>query len=290
MKTLSILVPVYNEEEVLPFFIRTLVSVLHTLPVSTEVLFIDDGSTDNSAMVIREQAVQLGKVKLLSLSRNFGQQAALLAGLDHCKGDAAIWLDADLQDPPTAMPQFVEKWLHGAEVVLGARECRQHEPFWKIAGAKLFYWIASTASDIHLRSEVSNYILIDRKVINEVIKMREQIRYLKGIVAYVGFKQAVVYYQRQNRPMGKSKYSFRRLLQLAIQWTLAFSYRPLGYFTFMSMVFLSLGVLGIGNRMVMFGIAALFLGQRLQGRYIESMDRNAKNRPIYIIREEEETS
>ncbi len=224
---LSVTIPIHNEESVLPELLQRLRAVLDRVAGGPhEIVFVDDGSTDRTFEMLAEAAKEDGRIVVLSLSRNFGHQAAITAGLDHVTGDAAIVMDGDLQDVPEIIPQFVEKFQQGYDVVY-AQRVRRKEPLALRICYFVFYRMMATLSDIRLPLDSGDFGLMSRRVIEEVRKMPEHHRYLRGMRSWVGFRQAGIAVERAERHSGKSKYSVMRLVKLAFDGIFAFSIVPI---------------------------------------------------------------
>src|SRR5689334_19992676 len=208
----SVIIPLYNEAEVLPEFYRHLSKVMDTLDGRSEFVFVDDGSTDGSLNVLAGVREHDPRVKVLSLSRNFGHQIALTAGLDYASGEAVIVIDADLQDPPELIPQLVAKWRDGYEVVYAVRQHRRGESTFKRATAALFYRGIHRITNIEIPLDVGDYRLLGGRAVKALRSMREKHRFVRGMVSWVGFRQIGVPYTRDERHAGSSKYPLRKMI------------------------------------------------------------------------------
>lgn len=233
-KLLSVVVPVYNEQEVITETYRRLKASLSNLDMDIEYIFINDGSTDNTYLKLNELIVNTD-VKLINFSRNFGHQIAISAGMDYAKGDAVVVIDADLQDPPEIISEMIEKWKEGYEVVYGKRLHREGETLFKKLTAKLFYRVIDNITDIKLPVDVGDFRLIDKKVCDSMKSLPERARYVRGLVSWVGFNQTSIEYKREKRFAGKTKYPLRKMIKLATDGIISFSYRPLKLATFLGM-------------------------------------------------------
>jgi len=299
---LSIIVPVYNEEGNLAELHTRLTSVLKSLNHSYEIIFVDDGSTDKSFEHIADLAKHDGKTKALSFSRNFGHMVALSAGLDAAAGEAAITLDADLQHPPELIPQLVSKWENGAEIVNTIRSETKGAGFFKRITAGFFYWLISKIGRINLKANTADYRLLDQKVVATLKNVKERHRFLRGLIAWVGFKQEFLPYQADQRLSGKSKYSFHRMFSFAIDGITSFSAFPLRLATYLGLVIAFFSFLYILYALyirffttqaiegwtsvlvaVLFigGVQLIFLG--VIGEYLSRVFDEVKQRPLYII-------
>jgi len=306
-KVLSVVVPVYRSEEILPETHRRLSAMLDSLgpELDHEVIFVNDGSPDDALGALRAIAASDPKVVVISLSRNFGHQIAITAGLDAARGDAAVIIDDDLQDPPEAVIAMVEKWREGYQVVHGVRSERNGETWFKRATAAAFYRLMASLSDTPLPVDSGDFRLIDRIVIDALSRMREESRYVRGMVAWTGFRQCQIEYAREARFAGKGSYTLRRMLKLAIDGALSFSVRPLQVMSHIGLT-VTIGAALWGAWLVierLMGVTAsvpgwtstivavLFMGglQILSigvlGAYIGRIFYEAKRRPLYFIAE-----
>lgn len=299
---LSIAIPVHNEEPVLAELLRRLGAVLNQVPGGPhEMVFVDDGSTDGSFALLEEAAKQDPRIVALSLSRNFGHQAALTAALDHVSGDAAVVMDGDLQDLPEVIPQFVAKYEQGYDVVY-AQRLRRKEPALLRACYFVFYRLMARLSDIRLPLDAGDFGLMSRRVIDEVRRMPEHHRYLRGMRSWVGFRQTGIAVERAERHAGKSKYGLLRLMRLAADGIFAFSIVPIraaalagGFVMLVSLayvlyalyakIFLHVSPQGFTGLLVavtfLSGVVLFFLG--VIGEYVGRIYEETKGRPLYII-------
>lgn len=303
---ISAVVPVYCEERVIPELYARLKAALESLAgFRHEIVFVNDGSIDSSPRLLGDLARKDPAVRVLSLSRNFGHQLAITAGLDHAAGDVVVVLDADLQDPPEVIADMVRKWQEGFQVVYGVRESREGEPFIRLAAIKVFYRLLSYLSDIKIPLDSGDFRLMDRVVVDALLQLREESRYIRGLVSWVGYRQCPLRYGRQSRHSGHSKYRLARLVRLALDGISSFSERPLrlsshlGFLvtagSLLLMLYVIIGKL-INPQRIIAGwasvmAAVLFLGgvQLLSigilGEYVGRIFRQAKNRPLYIVAE-----
>lgn len=302
MKLLSIVVPCFNEERVIDETFRRLCSVFPQIDMETEAIFVNDGSKDNTMNKLRNIASQSQNVKVLGFSRNFGHQIAITAGMDYAKGDAVVVIDADLQDPVEVIVQMVDKWKQGFDVVYGKRIQRKGETLFKRVTAKLFYKLLNKLTDDAIPADVGDFRLIDRKVLNALKSMPERARYVRGLVAWLGFRTASVEFVREPRFAGETKYSLLKMLKLAVDGIVSFSYKPLRLASFLggltslfSFVYLAYviycrfftnnTVLGLASTMAVLlffnGIILIVLG--IIGEYIARIYDEVKGRPLYVI-------
>ncbi|MDH5183736.1 MAG: glycosyltransferase family 2 protein [Gammaproteobacteria bacterium] len=301
---ISVIIPMYNESEVLPICYERVSTVLNSLNRSYEIVFVDDGSRDDSATIVRQLTNDMPSIKLVSLSRNFGKEAALTAGIDYVSGSAVIIIDADLQDPPELIPAMVEAWeREDVDVVLMRRKSREGESIVKKITAFLFYRILNLISDFSIPTDTGDFRLMSRKAIEAVKDMPERNRYMKGILSWVGMDTVIIEYDRPTRVAGTVQQNYFRLLGLAIQGITSFSIAPLRFAIFLGLVSATLGAsygVWIIIKAVMWGDAVqgypsmiaiitflsgtqLFtigiLGEYVGKTYIES-----KQRPNYLVK------
>ncbi len=309
MSVLSLIIPCFNEERSLPSLIDALRNVKFNFSeeIHLEIIIIDDGSHDrtaNVALTLAKANNDLATWQILELSRNFGKEAALLAGLDHCKGDACVFLDADSQDPPELIPNLVQKWLfEGAEVVNTVRRTRAGDGWLKVLSAFLFYRIFKKISRLDVRLDSSDYRLLDKMVIKAICSCREQVRFSKGFVAWAGFNQSSIEYDRPPRKSGNSEWSTWKLWNYALDGIFSFSTIPLRIWTYigLSMAIISLAyaicitvkaLLGGINVPGYASIVAIIsflggiqlMGIGIIGEYIGRIFIESKKRPIYVIK------
>jgi dolichol-phosphate mannosyltransferase len=297
----TIVIPIYNEEETLWELWGQLKSVLDNLKGLSEVVFVNDGSTDRSLAILQKINEQHPEVKVISLSRNFGHQCALSAGIDHAEGNSVILMDGDLQDSPQAIFDFVDKWKDGYEVVYAIRRKRK-ESWLKRLGFVTFYRILNSLSDFRLPLDAGIFSLIDRKVVLALRKMPERNKYITGLRAYAGFRQIGIPVERGPRYRGEPKVTPRKLFKLAFDGILSFSVLPLRIATFLGFIFAFFsfitGLIGLYVKFIlgkaflswaygltttffMGGVQLMFLG--IIGEYIGRIYEEIKKRPYYII-------
>ena len=301
---LSLVVPVLNEEDAVPIFIERVTPVLNDLKISYEILFVDDGSTDRTAEVIRESAARDPAVRLVRLTRNFGKEAALTAGLDFARGDGVIPMDVDLQDPPALIPDFVRLWREGYDVVYGQRVERGSDTATKRASAGLFYRIFNRVSAQKIEPNVGDFRLMSRDVVEATRQLRELNRFMKGLFAWVGFRSIGVPYTRTQRSAGTTKFNYWKLWNFALDGVTSFSTAPLRIWTYVGMTVALLAVIYTAVILVQtlaFGrdvpgyaslmIVVLMLGAvqmvslGVLGEYIGRLYMETKQRPVYLVQE-----
>lgn len=212
----SVVVPMYNEQECVQPFYNEIKKVMDGMGENYELIFVNDGSKDKTLQLLYELSKTDKTVKILNLSRNFGQQAAILAGFSESKGKAVINLDCDLQDPPELIPEMANKWREGNEIVYAVRSARKKDTFFKRFSAKCYYKTVRKITGLNIPENVSEFRLLDRKVVSEILKMTESTKFLRAQCAFLGFRQASVYFERPERVAGKTKYNLRKLVKLAI--------------------------------------------------------------------------
>ena len=304
----SIVAPVFNEIGSIEEFYKTLALVMQPLKQPWELLLVDDGSTDGSTDKIRELAANDSHVKPVIFARNFGHQIAVTAGLDYTRGEAIIIIDADLQDPPSVILDLIAKWKEGFEVVYAVRRKREGESWFKLFTASLFYRLIFRITDVKIPLDTGDFRLIDRKVVDILGQMRERHRFLRGMAAWVGFRQVGVEYDRKERFAGKTKYPFSKMFKLALNAITSFSYFPLQVATYLGFICAGISILAIpvviylrlSNQGELLGqattlIAVLLLGGvqlitlGILGEYIGRIYDEAKGRPLYIVSEAPDT-
>ncbi|MFM2608393.1 glycosyltransferase family 2 protein [Vibrio chagasii] len=299
---LSIIVPFYNEQEVLEEFHSRLTKVLDSLPITSEIVYVDDGSKDTSLDVVKSFTSINSSISVIGLSRNFGKESAMSAGLEHCRGQAVILLDADLQDPPELIPQMIAKWREGYDVVNMQRRQRDGETWFKKFSAASFYKVMNAAAKIDVPENVGDFRLLSREVVDHINQLPERNRYMKGIFSWPGFRQATIQFNRDARFCGETKWNYLKLIGLAMDGITSFSIRPLRIATAVGgLVALSAFIYGmvIVFKTMMFGepitgypsmmVVQLALGGiqllsiGLMGEYIGRIFIETKNRPLYLI-------
>tara|TARA_R110002072_G_scaffold232625_8_gene390093 strand:+ start:130 stop:1071 length:942 start_codon:yes stop_codon:yes gene_type:complete len=300
-RSLSLVLPVYNESAVLPLLFNRLASLQREIPGLNEIIFVDDGSTDNSFALLLDAAETNPGWRVLRLSRNFGQQVAMLAGMQHTHGDAVVLLDSDLQDPPELVNDMITLWQQGWDVVYGVRRLRHGEGWVKRISSKLFYRMLSTFSDIDIPVDAGDFRLMDRKVVRVINQLGEQRPYVRGLVSWAGFRQTQLLFDRPERPRGKTNYRLPQMLRLSVDAVVGFSSAPLRLITRLGMLVVSMAliyaavVLGLwlndinvpGWTSMM--LVILFLGAvqlislGVIGEYLANLTQESKGRPRYVI-------
>lgn len=303
-RLLSVVVPMYFEEEVAAECYNRLKTVMVQYKYNYEFVFVNDLSTDRTLEILTEIADKDKRVKIIDFARNFGHQIAVTAGIDYAKGDAVVIIDADLQDPPEVIPELVNKWLQGYDVVYAKRKKRKGETWFKLVTAKYFYKFLNYMSDIDIPKDTGDFRLIDRKVADVFRQMTEKNRFVRGMISWVGFRQTYVEYERDERFAGESKYPLKKMIKFASDGIIAFSTKPLRLVMTMGFVsvFISILVLLYTFIIRLFGqevepgwasimVAITFfsgiqlLGLGIVGQYIARIYEESKNRPIYIVKD-----
>ena len=302
---ISIVCPCYNEEAVIEHFLQSMIPILKKSQKTYEIIFIDDGSKDDTLNVLLESQKNYENIRILKLSRNFGKEVALTAGLDASMGETVVPIDVDLQDPPELILEFIKKYEEGFDVVLAKRADRTTDTYAKKFSAEAFYKFHNKISDISIPNNVGDYRLMSRRVVEEIKKLPESQRFMKGIFAWVGFKTATVEYKRESRVAGESSFNGWKLWNFALDGITSFSTVPLRIWLYLGVIIAGLAfVYGsiIIVKTLIFGIdspgyaslltTVLFLGGvqlmgiGILGEYIGRIYMESKNRPVYIIEEE----
>jgi len=299
---LSIVVPAFNEQEVLPAFHERLSSVLESLPMDAEILYVNDGSGDGTLEVMKILKAHDPRVAILDLSRNFGKEIAMTAGLDHARGDAVVVIDADLQDPPELISDMVKEWQNGWDVVFARRVERRGETLLKKLTAHWFYRLMQRVGRVRIPENVGDFRLLSRRALDSLLQLREQHRFMKGLFAWVGFPQKGIPYQRDPRFAGRSAWDYWKLWNFALDGITSFTTTPLKWATYLGLMtaFISFlygiviifqkllygnPVKGYPSLMVVIlflgGIQLIFLG--IIGEYLGRMFDETKRRPLYFL-------
>ncbi|MBJ7549076.1 glycosyltransferase family 2 protein [Marinomonas ostreistagni] len=300
--TLSVIVPFFNEQEVLPEFHRRLTQVLDNLSFHSEIIYVDDGSSDQSLVLARSFNALNCQVRCIALSRNFGKESAMSAGLEHAKGEAVILIDADLQDPPECIPDMLEAWRSGADVVNMKRSTRHGESWLKRTSAAMFYKLLNRLAALDIPENVGDFRLLSARVVRHLNQLPERNRYMKGLFSWPGFKQTTLTFERDARFCGETKWNYFKLLGLAMDGLTSFSIRPLRLATIAGATTASLAfiygawivfktlaygdpVSGYPSMMVamlaLAGVQLLAIG--LLGEYIGRIFVEVKQRPLYLV-------
>lgn len=302
----SVIIPCYNEEEVIEKTYEEVKNVMISNRYEYEIVFVNDGSKDRTLDILREISQKDENVVVVSFSRNFGHQPAVSAGIKHCSGDVAIIIDADLQDPPQLIPEMIKIHLEqGANVVYGVRKERKGESFFKKFTAKMFYRLLNILSDVKFPLDTGDFRLIDKKVIEEFKKLKERDKYIRGLISWMGFKQVPIYYDRNPRFAGETKYPLRKMIKFALTGIFYFSDKPLKMVTTLGFLttIIGLGLIlyviiqklvnpsqvisGWASTMITIiflgGIQLITLG--VIGKYIGNIFDEVKERPEYIVEE-----
>jgi len=298
MKKISVVVPMYYEEEMVDTCYQELKKVLDKLKkYDYEIIFINDGSQDKTLPLLEKIAKKDKQIKVISLSRNFGHQAAVSAGLKKVSGDAIVIIDADLQDPPKVIPQMIKLWEKGYEVIYGKRKLRKGESFFKLFTAKMYYKILNHLSSVNIPKDTGDFRLVDRKVIDVINSLPEHNKFLRGLYSFVGFKQIELLYERDKRVAGETKYTLKKMIKLSSDGIIGFSYKPLNFIFTLSMLFLLVSIISLALIFIIpkyylmfliiclcsFNTNIILLAIWLLSLYISRIYDEVRNRPNYII-------
>ena len=302
MDEITVIVPCFDEAEVLPAFHARLAAVMQSLPVRWSVLYVDDGSRDATAVVIAGLVARHDEASGLGLSRNFGKEAAMTAGLDHAPGDAVVIIDADLQDPPEVIPDLVAAWRAGADVAFAQRRVRHGETWVKRSTASVFYRLMARVGRVRMPQDTGDFRLMSRRAVDALNRLREHHRFMKGLFAWIGFNQVAVPYDRAPRFAGRTKWNYWHLWNFALEGMTAFTVLPLKLATYVGLVVaafaglyglfivfgtlvLGWGVPGYPSLMVVIlmlgGTQLIFLG--VLGEYLGRVFNEVKQRPLYLV-------
>lgn len=293
---ISIVLPVYNEEEGITHTIEVLETFIANRPEKYELIFVDDGSKDKSAELIEKSQKKYINIRLIKFSRNFGHQLAITAGIRYATGDAIIVMDADLQDPPAVIPEMITKWHEGYDVVYGKRVSRDGESWFKKTTAKAFYQLLDAITNIDIPTDTGDFRLMDKRVVEELKKMNEIEPFVRGMVSWVGFRQTEVKYERQAREVGVTKYPLNKMIRLAIDGVTSFSDFPLKLTNWAGATLMTTGFiygsvsLLTGFTTIQFAITSMFLisgiilmSLGVTGLYLYRVFEASKNRPLYVV-------
>lgn len=301
----SVIVPMYNEEAVINETYNRLTQVMEELKEPYEIIFINDGSRDKTREILIELCNKNKKIKMLDFARNFGHQISITAGMDYAGGECMVIIDGDLQDPPELIPDMIKTWRSGYDVVYGKRKSRQGETLFKKFTAKAFYRILHKMTDVNIPVDTGDFRLIDRRVCEALKQLPERSRYVRGLMSWVGFKQTAIEFERSERFAGETKYPLKKMLKLALDGIMSFSYKPLKFASYIgtiisgfSFIYLIIVLIQkllspesaqsgwaslIAVSLFFNGIILLMLG--IIGEYIGRIYDEAKGRPLYIISE-----
>ncbi|PPQ32292.1 glycosyltransferase [Rhodoblastus sphagnicola] len=302
--TISIVVPCYNEEKVIAETLKRLCALANRVEDDLELIFVDDGSADQTREIVKSFDSQGVPIRLIGFSRNFGHQIAVSAGIDAAKGDAIVLIDADLQDPPEIIPEMIRKWREGYEVVYGVRTERPGESLFKVATARGFYRLLNEFSDVPIPFDTGDFRLMSKTVADVLRSMPERDRFLRGMVSWVGFKQTPLPYKRAPRFAGATKYPLAKMIRFAVDGILSFSIKPLQLSVSLGMTCAVMAVIGIVYALYLriftdiwvegwtaLMIAVLFLGGvqlisvGILGEYVGRIYSESKGRPLYVVDE-----
>lgn len=302
---ISAIVPSYNEEKNVPLIYKRLIDTLSKISDKYEIIFVNDCSKDSTLSVIKQISEKDSHVKYISFSRNFGHQIAVSAGLDMCKGNAVVIIDGDLQDPPELILEMYKKYQEGYKVVYAKRKTREGETWFKKATAKLFYRFLAAMTSIEIPVDVGDFRLIDKVIVNHLRNMPEKSKYIRGQISWIGYKQTFVEYHRDARLYGKTNYPLKKMLRLAFDGITAFSDKPLKMASAIGIISAILSLLAIVYALISHFIfdsavsgwtsliiSVLFIGGvqlitiGIIGEYIARINNDVRNRPLYIIEEE----
>ncbi|AOY75546.1 glycosyltransferase family 2 protein [Clostridium formicaceticum] len=302
-KLISLVVPMYCENEVARECYKRLKKVMQENNISHEILFVNDGSKDNTLNILEEIAAEDKKVKVISFARNFGHQIAVTAGIKKATGDAVVVIDADLQDPPELIPDMLKLWQQGYHVVYGQRKKRRGETWFKLTTAKYFYRFLNKMTEVDIPVDTGDFRLMDRRVVDVFNSMPEKNRFIRGMISWIGFKQTALMYEREERFAGETKYPLKKMLKLASDGILSFSFKPIKWIEGTGLVVILLGILlmlysGISwvrgtvssipgwlwLMVLLSGIHLFALG--IIGEYLVRIYDEARRRPLYTVEKE----
>ncbi|AGH82371.1 family 2 glycosyl transferase [Psychromonas sp. CNPT3] len=308
MKRVSIVIPCFNESEVIDTTVAELISVTQGIKnYEFELIFVNDGSSDDTEKKLLAHSKRYNNVRTISFSRNFGHQQAVSAGLDVSTGDAVVLIDADLQDPPKVIAEMIIKWEEGFDVVYGTRASREGESWFKLLTAKSFYRILNYLSEVKIPLDTGDFRLMDRQVVDHLIAMPEKSRFIRGMVSWIGFNQTAISYKRSARFAGESKYPLAKMLKFGIDGILSFSVKPLKL-----SIMMGFACSGVAMLMLLYSVyirlmtdhwetgwtsilvSILFMGGvqlisiGILGEYVARIYNESKQRPLYIIKQQRE--
>lgn len=300
----SIVIPVYNEEAVIAQTYRRLTQVMDSTMEPYELIFVNDGSSDHTTAMIQGFRDRDDAVKLITFSRNFGHQIAITAGMDYASGVAVVVIDADLQDPPELILDMIAKWKEGFDVVYAKRTKRKGETFFKKQTARLFYRLLKASTDLDIPTDTGDFRLLDRRVCEEMKRLPEKNRYVRGLVSWVGFRQTAVEYERDERLAGETKYPLKKMIKLSLDGLTSFSFKPLKMANYAGVVLITSGFtylfvllllkvftpavivgwnLVMAMQLLLTGFVLTMMG--VIGEYIGRIYDETRDRPLYIVSE-----
>jgi glycosyltransferase involved in cell wall biosynthesis len=299
----SILIPMKNESEGIDVLFDKLIPILNKLTINYEITVINDGSTDDTLERLLKQKQETPQIKIIDLSRNFGKEAALYAGFEHCSGDCAISIDSDLQDPPELIRDMVNYWIDGYEVVTAVRESRSTDTYFKRKTAGMFYNLINKIGDTKLTPNAGDYRLLSRPAINAFLQLNERVRFNKGLLTWIGFKEKLIYHHREDRAAGETKWNYWKLFKFSVDGITSFSKAPLeiwfylglfisvigfvyAIYYFIKTIIFGIDVHGYPSLLmfVLFFSGLQMTGIGILGKYIGRIFIESKQRPIYIAR------
>ncbi len=305
MKTITIIVPAYNEEEALPYFFDRIKNVVDDIKnYNFEILFINDGSKDKTLEIIKKYKEKENRISYVNLSRNFGKEVAMIAGLDYAKGDAIVFMDADLQDPPELIPELIKWWEEGYDDVYAKRKTRAGETWLKKFTSKMYYKVLQSLTNVQIQKDTGDFRLLDKRCVNALKKMRETQRCSKSMFSWIGYKKKEVLYDRDPRIAGKTKWNYKKLIDLAIDGITSFTTSPLRISTYLAIptfgslviyfIYVICKMILITHKidayqaiilLILFfsGIQILLFG--IIGEYLGRIFNESKNRPLYLVDE-----
>ena len=305
MKTITIIVPAYNEEEALPYFFDRIKNVVDDIKnYNFEILFINDGSKDKTLEIIKKYKEKENRISYVNLSRNFGKEVAMIAGLDYAKGDAIVFMDADLQDPPELIPELIKWWEEGYDDVYAKRKTRAGETWLKKFTSKMYYKVLQSLTNVQIQKDTGDFRLLDKRCVNALKKMRETQRCSKSMFSWIGYKKKEVLYDRDPRIAGKTKWNYKKLIDLAIDGITSFTTSPLRISTYLAIptfgalviyfIYVICKMILITQKidayqaiilLILFfsGIQILLFG--IIGEYLGRIFNESKNRPLYLVDE-----
>ena len=305
MKKISIVIPIYNESESLPLLYKKLSEIISQIPNHNfEILFINDGSKDNTLNLIKQYRKEDKKINYIDLSRNFGKEIAILAGLDYCTGDGVIIMDADLQDPPELIPELIKYWEQGYDDIYAKRRTRKGETFFKKFTSKLYYKVLQHITKVEIQKDTGDFRLLDRRCVNALVQLRETQRCSKSMFCWIGYNKKEVLFDRPPRIAGKTKWNYKKLFDLAIDGITAFTTSPLRIATYLAIptffifmtyfIYVLIKIIKLNTEikalqviilLILFfsGIQIMLFG--IIGEYLGRIFCESKKRPLYFVKE-----